>query len=130
MTDIFIPDPFTTCNEYIDAERANKFKGAEIKKIETERVRWACVGVLPVKAYPIRIDFVWWCPSKRIDPDNIAFAKKFILDGLQKAGVIKNDSWDYTSRGFSDTFRLAKEFNHDVGVGIFIHEWTKELEYE
>lgn len=29
----------------------------------------------------------------RSDKDNVAFAKKFILDALQEVGVITKDSW-------------------------------------
>jgi len=116
MSVIFIPDTLTSCNEYISAERTNKYLAAKIKKIETERVRWACFGVPPVEDYPVHIAFMWLCPNKRLDPDNIAFARKFILDGLQKAGVLKDDSWNYIN-GFSDTFNLA---GNRVGVNIVI----------
>lgn len=118
-TAIFIPDPLTTLNEYSNAERTNRYEAAEIKKVETERVRLACLGVLPIEKYPVRISFMWLCPNKRTDPDNIAFAKKFILDGLQKAGVLKNDSWDYVN-GFSDTFNISPAGH--VGVNVVITE--------
>lgn len=122
-TVIFIPDMLTTCNDYINAERTNKFKGAEIKKIETERVRLACVGVLPIERYPVQISFIWLCKNKRVDPDNIAFAKKFILDGLQKAGVLKNDGWDFVCGGFSDRFSISPAGH--VGVNVLIYEDEK-----
>ncbi|KRL10754.1 hypothetical protein FD09_GL000898 [Schleiferilactobacillus perolens DSM 12744] len=44
-------------------------------------------------------------PDKRIDPDNMAFQKKYILDGLQDAKVLPNDSIEYV-RGFRDDFSI------------------------
>lgn len=57
---------------------------------------------------PLHFHFTWYCPNKRKDPDNISFAKKFILDGLQVAGVIENDGWKQIA-GFSDAFYLDKQ---------------------
>ena len=33
-----------------------------------------------------------WHVKGRHDSDNIAFAKKFVLDGMVKAGVLENDN--------------------------------------
>ena len=38
--------------------------------------------------------------------DNRAFAKKFILDGMVKSGLIENDNWSHVT-GFTDRFALA-----------------------
>ena len=35
--------------------------------------------------------FQWHLPNRKHDPDNICYAKKFILDGMVKRGVISND---------------------------------------
>ena len=40
---------------------------------------------------------VWHCKDKRKDPDNISHGIKYILDGMQKAGVIENDGWNQVS---------------------------------
>lgn len=48
-----------------------------------------------------------WYTSTRADPDNIAFAKKFILDGLQMAGVIENDNQKHVGR-LSDVIEKSK----------------------
>ena len=42
---------------------------------------------------PVLIHYRWIEPNRRRDKDNVAFAKKFILDALQEAGVIKSDGW-------------------------------------
>ena len=41
------------------------------------------------------------------DKDNVAFAKKYILDALQKSGILPNDNNKYIA-GFIDTFVYEK----------------------
>lgn len=105
-----IPGTFTDLNTYSNAERRNRFLASKIKKDETERVAIeAQLNKLPAALnQPLMFHFVWHCDNKRKDPDNISFAKKFILDGLQDAGVITNDGWGQIA-GFSDTFILDKD---------------------
>ena len=113
---IFLEGKFTTLNQYIRAERGHLYKAAEIKKTETARVKYSCIGILPVENYPVSIQFIWSRHNHRTDPDNIAFAKKFILDGLVEAGVLAGDSFKQIS-GFSDTFTLEAD-----GVNVIIYE--------
>lgn len=113
---IFLPGYFTTLNEYISAERRNRHIAARIKRVETEAVQISTLGVLPVKKYPVSIKFVWHCKNTRSDPDNIAFAKKCILDGLQKSNVLAGDGWKQIC-GFQDEFVLDPE-NPGVEVSI------------
>lgn len=69
-------------NDYIDANRSNRFKGAEMKRINEELVM---LSVRKVKVkQPVKIAFKWYEKNSRRDMDNIAFAKKFILDVLVK----------------------------------------------
>ena len=93
-------------NKYSTAERANKYKGAKIKKDETERCMLHFLGL---KFNPkIHLTFHWICKSKAKDMDNIAFAKKFILDGIVLAGALSNDGWSEID-GFSDKFSIDKK---------------------
>jgi len=82
---------FTSLNEYINAERTNKYIASKIKKEETEVARLHFLGKEKIKK---RVDmtFIWHLHNKKKDPDNIAFAKKFILDGMVKSGVLENDT--------------------------------------
>lgn len=100
-------------NEYIDAERGNKYKAASMKKEQTQLVAWECLKQLKgVKIeVPVHVEFVWAEPNTKRDTDNIAFAKKFILDGLVEAGVLKNDNQKYV-RGFTDVFVLDRTNPH------------------
>ncbi|WP_057821940.1 hypothetical protein [Schleiferilactobacillus perolens] len=95
-------------NKYVNAERSNRFSGSSLKKQATKN----CMDYALSAAHqglkwgwPARLVFHWHMPDKRIDPDNMAFQKKYILDGLQDAKVLPNDSIEYV-RGFRDDFSI------------------------
>lgn len=77
-------------NEYVDAERANRFAAAGLKKKVQARIR-RCLEDAPAFDGAVRVYIVWYQPNRRKDIDNTVFAKKFVLDALQEAGVIKSD---------------------------------------
>ena len=41
--------------------------------------------------YPVWLTYTWYSKYARIDTDNVAFAVKFIHDGLIDAGVLDGD---------------------------------------
>lgn len=90
---IVLDGEFTDLNTYIETERKNKYAAANLKDYETERVAWLVNNMPPVEKYPVDLTLFWYCKNRRKDPDNIAFAIKFLLDGLQSGGVLKNDGW-------------------------------------
>lgn len=96
-------------NTYINKERANKFMAAKIKREETDRVIAECMiqKLKPIDK-PVTVDIEWVTKNLRKDLDNVAFAKKFILDGLVKAGVIEGDGRKHVT-GFSDTCNVSKD---------------------
>lgn len=94
-------------NAYIRLERSNKFAGAETKRKMTDIVAWTAKAKKFRVDFPFLLKITWAYPNRRIDPDNIAFATKFILDGLQLAGAIDNDGWD-TVKGIFHVFEQAK----------------------
>ena len=75
------------------------------------------------KAY---IKFHWVEKKTRRDKDNIAFAKKFILDALQEMGILQNDGWSEIL-GFSDTFDVDKD-NPRIEVSLLSEEELKKYE--
>lgn len=93
-------------NDYIKACRANKYAGAEMKN-KTEHLVILHARKLPTYKKPVFVKFHWIEPNRNRDKDNIAFAKKFIFDGLVKAGKLKGDGWKFVE-GFSDTFGVDK----------------------
>lgn len=97
-------------NEYIKAERSNRYKGAKIKrdneKIIAAAIKQQIFGVKIDNA--VHMDYLWVVPDKRTDRDNIVFARKFIQDSLVQCGVLKDDGWKHVV-GFSDRFEVDKE---------------------
>lgn len=105
---------FPTLNEYIDCERGSTIAAAAMKKKCTEQVKEQCISqqIQPVNG---KVDLLFeWHSSTRHDPDNVAFAKKFILDGLQLAGVLENDN-----RNFIGT--MADEIIQDNEDYVILH---------
>lgn len=98
---------FTELNKYIDAERGNRYAAANIKANETEVARLAFRCERPAQALPLDLTFKWHCTDMRRNPDNIAFAKKFIIDGMVKAGFIENDGWKQIGQ-LRDEFYVAE----------------------
>ena len=105
MQTFTIPGRLEGLNEIIKADRANRYNGAKLKRDSTELCTWAirAARLQKVQAYPVTIWIHWTEPNRRRDPDNVASGKKFILDGLQAAGIIANDGQKQI-HGFIDTF--------------------------
>jgi Holliday junction resolvase RusA-like endonuclease len=108
---------FTDLNNYIRAERSNRFMAAKIKKMETERVAWGVIQPEKVVGRAV-ISFDWYTKNERKDPDNVSFAKKFILDGMVGGGVLKDDTRKCI-KGFVDSFFVDKD-NPRVEVTIVV----------
>ena len=101
---VVIPGRMPGLNEYVRAERANRYAASKMKREQTERAGVAAVEQrMPAFAGPVDIAFTWVEKDRRRDVDNVAFAKKFILDGLVRAGVIPDDTPRYVA-GISDRF--------------------------
>lgn len=94
---IVIMGVLPTLNDYISAERTNKYIAAKIKKEATELVAWQVKGKPPVTK-PVTIAFHWFYSTKH-DFDNIRHGIKYLLDGMVEAGVLPDDSQKWV-RGF------------------------------
>ena len=97
-----IPIKLPSLNDYIKACRSNKFMGAKMKK-EIEEELSMYINKLPKFDKPIKINFTWVEENKKRDLDNICFAKKFILDSMQKCGKLENDNRKWVT-AFTDNF--------------------------
>lgn len=115
-----IEGEFTTLNEYIRIERSNKFMASQTKKDMTFYVSTLLrdADPIPERMYPVRISFTWYVKDKKTDADNIDFSKKFILDGMVKAGVLKDDNRRHVA-GFGPCIVLVDKENPRVEVEIF-----------
>lgn len=94
-------------NEYINKCRTNRYGAAKFKKDIEESIS-VFTARLPEYDRPIKIHFHWIEENKRRDFDNVAFAKKFILDALVKSGKLKDDNRKCVT-GFTDTFEYGNE---------------------
>ncbi|MDO9028168.1 MAG: hypothetical protein Q7U68_04835 [Candidatus Roizmanbacteria bacterium] len=122
---LVIKGELTDLNEYVRIERGNKFAGAKVKREETNRIWVECIQQkIELQKKGCFIVFQWYSKDRRKDKDNVAFAKKFILDGLVLAGVIKSDRWDFIS-GFLDVFYIDKE---NPRVEVYFGEEPNRIE--
>ena len=129
---LIIEDELTALNEFINAERRNRYIAAKIKKDETgycQDVAEKSELKLQENDFPCALIITWYVKNKRKDADNIAFAKKFILDGLVEAGVLPNDNRKYV-QGFTDIVKEDKERQRIeitfVPIEV-LEEWMKNV---
>lgn len=124
-----IPDIIVKCeihmklpslNEYINACRSNRFQGGKMKK-DLENDIGVYIAKLPRFEKPVKIHFHWVEGNKRRDLDNVAFAKKFILDSMVKNGKLKDDNRKFVT-AFTDTF----EYSNETKVILEITEGEKD----
>jgi Holliday junction resolvase RusA-like endonuclease len=107
MEKIVIDMKLPSLNDYIKVCRSNKFQAAKYKKDIEQQIGLFLIK-MPKYEKPIKIHFTWIEGNKKRDLDNICFAKKFILDAMQKCGKLENDNRNYVY-AFTDSFEYGKE---------------------
>lgn len=103
---IVIPGKLPGFNDYIEAERAHRQKGADLKRQAQRKVELCAKSQLQGfrPSRKVHMSYTWYEPNKRRDMDNISsFGRKIIQDALVKIHVLKNDGWANIA-GFSDDF--------------------------
>lgn len=117
--DIKIHARLNTFNEYLEAINKGWATGNTMKRRNTMWVRNAAI-VLKFKLPEIQFNvrFNWITKDRRTDHDNIAFGKKFILDGLQESKSLKGDSPRYINN-LKDIFTLDKKLKHTKCIVTF-----------
>ena len=94
-------------NEYTRACRSHWSKGSDFKRRTEETIIW-CIkaargrGLLRPTSGRVVLHIEWHESDMRRDVDNIVFAKKFILDAMQKAGIIPNDNRKHVAGVFDE----------------------------
>lgn len=106
---LVVPFALPGLNEYIDADRKSRYKGADMKKkwqkLVTVALRRQIRGKL---REPVTMHYTWYEKDKRRDMDNISsFGRKVIQDAMVHMGALKNDGWNNIKR-FSDDFVVDK----------------------
>lgn len=100
---LIIPHEFPSLNEVVDETKTHWSNYAKMKSGLTLLVKGLARRELKPVNQRVHLRFAWYCRNRRRDPDNIASAKKFILDGLVTAGVLPDDSWKWIA-SFNDVF--------------------------
>lgn len=92
---------FCSLNDYLGMSWQGRYKA----KDHYDDMVCAAAKVARIRPVRGRIKYhVHWVEKNhRRDLDNVAFGKKFIQDGLIKAGILSNDTHHEIS-GFSDSF--------------------------
>lgn len=109
MECVTIPMRLPGLNEYIASCNSSRYKGNRQKQKTQNDIAWF-LKQLPEFKKPIRIKFIWVSQKgDRRDLDNIAFAKKYILDAMQQCGKLSNDNRKHFV-GFTDEFCYGKEY--------------------
>lgn len=105
---LIIPGRLPGMNEYIDAERRNRYAAAKIKKASMDTVIKAARTSLGDWAAEssVRMDYLWIEPNMRRDKDNVSsYGRKIIQDALVEGGYLPNDGWRNVE-SFSDSFAV------------------------
>lgn len=94
-------------NDYTSACRTHWSKGASYKRRVEETIIWYIKaaqgrGMLRPTSGRVVLHIEWHESDMRRDVDNIVFAKKFILDAMQKAGIIPNDNRKHVAGVFDE----------------------------
>lgn len=107
--ELHIPHRLPGMNDIIAWSRSSKGKwnrySTEKKKIGKEIIALSIQQKLVKVSRPVDIIFHWHEleKGKMRDKDNIASGKKFLLDGLVKAGILGDDDWKHVN-DFRDIF--------------------------
>lgn len=106
---LIIKGQLPSLNDYTSACRSHHIVGARMKK-DAEAMISAYIMSQHLKAVhgTVYIIFTWYEKTEKRDPDNVAFAKKFILDALVSNQIIDGDSRKYIA-GFEDQIKTDRE---------------------
>ena len=107
-------------NEIIANSKTHWSKYSRIKKNNTSVVALACLSqrIKPIEK-SVKILFSHYCKNKRRDPDNVAGgSQKIILDGLVKAEILKNDTFEFVN-SLHHEFELDKK---NPRIEVFLYE--------
>lgn len=125
MINFTINGTLSGLNELIAANRKYWATGNKLKRRNMDIVKTAIYesGLNGCKCRePEEIYFYWYEKNQKRDKDNIASAKKYILDAMIETGLIKNDGWKNVE-GFKDRFEIDKD---KPRVEVLVFEYIEE----
>jgi len=102
-------------NEVIKDNRSGWQVAAERKRELEEVIGYYIIaarrrGTLRPIDEPVVIEIEWHESTKKCDVDNIQSAQKFILDALQKQGILINDNRKYVKQIYHQVVDDEKDF--------------------
>jgi len=91
---LIIQGTLPTLNQIINTSKRNKYAYVKMKNGAIQTVGWSAKAC-KLSKMPNQYDFsfMWYCPNKATDKDNIIAGQKFVFDGLQEGGYLVNDGW-------------------------------------
>lgn len=105
-----IPGRLPNLNDFIEANRRNKYMGAKMKRdAQTTCETYIMLALRDVRiGRRVQITYRWYETDGRRDIDNISgFGHKVIQDALVSCKVLKDDGQKYIS-GYTDEFYIDK----------------------
>ena len=116
---ITIPFLLPGLNEYIEAERSHRQKGAAMKRECQAAVEMTFRRQLQGYRFrePVTMRYTWVERNRRRDKDNVSsFGRKIIQDALVGIKALRNDGWANIDE-FADSFQVDRD-NPRVEVEI------------
>lgn len=116
---LWVPGPLPGMNDIIAAAKGAGGRGARYAAMKRKwtdavafRARAERIHPVPGKAY---LRFFWHERDQRRDLDNIAAAKKFVIDGLVVAKVLAGDGWAHVV-GWNDAFVVTGKPGVEIAI--------------
>lgn len=102
--------PLPPClNEQINIARNNRYGSAKEKEKWTNDIAALALSQSQ-SAFPGKVwmQFIYYLKNSRRDPDNVSASRKYILDGLVKAGIIINDNLQIIQSPIIESFIVSE----------------------
>jgi len=106
-------------NKYIQLERHSRFAAAASKKrLQAALIKKIGEQKIPhIVGGPFHIHLCWAIHNRRSDMDNIAWAKKYVVDALVAADVFSGDGMKHIE-SYSDDYELVPTDKQGVWIEV------------
>src|SRR6056297_1866849 len=105
---LVIPGELPTMNTIINKSKTHWSEYKKMKDSQDAIIQYYAEQQRIKFFEAVILNITYYRKDKRTDPDNIAAAKKFIIDGLVSAGVLEDDGWAVV-KGFNETWEVDRE---------------------
>jgi len=120
VQEFVIPGVLPQLNDVVRASKGHWSSYArEKKKTENAIIAYIKQQKLSPIEGKVYFHFTWYSPDYKVDPDNMAFAKKYIIDSLVRAGILPSGDGRKTVAGWIDDFPEKDPERPRIEVSIF-----------